>query len=445
MPRRNLLILFLAFGGLLLCYNRADRNRYVSTLADAMHLIDRRYVEEVPPRQLFEDAMRGLTEGLDPYSNYIPPTEYRQLKDDLNQEFGGIGIAVELNPDTKQLTVLSPLVNTPAYRAGIKAGDVILAIDGKDTAGLALRDCVALIQGKPGLPVRLSVLHAGEQDPVELTVERAIIPLESVLGDTRQEDGSWSFVLPEHPRITYVRIVTFGERTVTEVANVLKRREPIEALLIDLRDDAGGLFPAAVDVCRMFVSEGEIVSTRGRGGVVLQTIPANGKTLLDPQVPIAVLINHYSASASEVLAACLQDHGRAKIIGQRTWGKGTVQHVLDLEGGRSALKLTTATYWRPSGKNIHRHKDDKEDADWGVRPDPGFEVVLTDKEAAKVRKQRRQRDLGREVTKPEPKQHAEENEDEDDKANGPFEDTQLKKAIEYLESKLTPKLMTSDK
>jgi carboxyl-terminal processing protease len=432
MSRRNLLIIFLVSAVSLLCHQRADRNRYASTLAEAMHLIDRRYVEEVAPRELYENAMRGMAEGLDPYSAYIKPSEYKQLLEGLEQKFGGIGIVVELNPETKRLTVMTPLIDTPAYRAGMKTGDIILKINGRDTSGMTLKGTVDLIQGKPGEIVRLTVLHLGEEEPVELEIERAIIPIDSVLGDRRREDGTWDFSLPDHPRITYLRLVTFGDRTVEELSKVLKSRA-VQGLIIDLRDDAGGSFSAAVKTCELFVAEGEIVSTRGRGGHVLRTYAASGKPLLDPHVPMAVLVNRYSASASEVVAACLQDHHRAKIIGQRTFGKGTVQNILDLEGGRSALKLTTSSYWRPSGKNIHRRKGAKEEADWGVRPDPGFEVAVTEAEADKVRKQRRQRDLGHDAEK---LPAAEEQNGQDSQNAQPVEDRCLYEAIEYLESQL---------
>ena len=185
MPRRNLLLILLVAAASLLCHRQADQNRYTATLGEAISLVHHRYVEEVAPRELYENAMKGLAEGLDPYSAYIKPAEYRRLMEDLVQEFGGIGVAVELNPDTKRLTVMAPLVNTPASRAGMKAGDIILKIDGRDTLRMSLKDTVDLIQGKPGTIVRLTVLHAGEKEPVELTIERAIIQLESVYGETR--------------------------------------------------------------------------------------------------------------------------------------------------------------------------------------------------------------------------------------------------------------------
>ena len=156
-------------------------------------------MEEVRQRQVFESAMNGITEGLDPYSAYIPPKEYRRVLEELVQQFGGIGIVVELSPDTKRLMVLSRFPNTPAFRAGIRAGDTVLAIDGQDTLGMPMKDCVKRIQGPPGTSLRLQILHAGETEPIELTLDRAIIPIDSVLGDTRREDGTWDFACPIIP------------------------------------------------------------------------------------------------------------------------------------------------------------------------------------------------------------------------------------------------------
>jgi carboxyl-terminal processing protease len=277
--------------------------------------------------------------------------------------------------------------------------------------------------------VRLTVLHAGQEEPVELAIPRDIIHIDSVLGDTRRPDGSWDFALAGHPRITYVRLIQFGEQTVAELRTALQSRL-VEALILDLRDNAGGWLDAAVGTCSFFLtSEAEIVSTRGRGGVVLHAFKADGQPLLEARVPIVVLTNHFSASASEIVAACLQDHGRAKVIGQRTWGKGTVQNILKLEGGRSALKLTTASYWRPSGQNIHRRKNAKDTDQWGVTPDAGFEVALTDEQADAVRKHRRERDLnvlGKKSVA----------ETTDGKPAPPLADPQLDKAVDYLEQQL---------
>ena len=431
MPLRNLLTIFLASVISLACYVKADRNRYASALAQAMNMIDAHYLDEVSYRQLYENAMRGMAEGLDQYSAYISPTEKERFLEGLEQEFGGIGILVEMDRETERLMVMSPLVDTPAYRAGIKAGDVILKVDDQDTTGMKLEDAVKLMRGKPGALVRLTVRHLGEDEPVEVEITRDIIPIESVLGDRRGKDGTWDFVLDENPRITYVRLITFGEHTVEELMETLKDRE-VDALVLDLRDNAGGLLTAAVDVCDLFIENGVIVSTRERGGK-MHRAPATAKseTIIDCDVPMVVLTNRFSASASEIVAACLQDHDRAKIIGQRTWGKGTVQNIIEMEGGDAALKLTTASYWRPSGKNIHRRKDASDEDDWGVRPDDGFEIILTDEEAQEVRSYRRQRDAflngEREDSTAKPKEEG---------ADEPLQDPQLHKAIEYLEEQL---------
>jgi carboxyl-terminal processing protease len=199
---------------------------------------------------------------------------------------------------------------------------------------------------------------------------------------------------------------------------------------LDLRGNAGGLLDAAIDVCDLFIDQGTIVSTRSRDGQVRSSYEARADMVLPPDIPIAVLVNNYSASASEIVAACLQDHQRAVIVGSRTWGKGTVQNLFELEGGSSALKLTTAGYMRPSGKNIHKRQDATDDEDWGVLPSQGFEVSLTDEETEQVFLARRQRDLGSTGA------------DDDAENQGTAttqstaEDRQLGSAIEYLRQQL---------
>ena len=429
MPVRNLVTLFLAAVLSLMCHVKADRNRYATTVSEAMDLITFNYLEDVGYRDLYENAMRGMAEGLDPYSSYISPADYQRFQEELDQEFGGIGILVEFNRETNRLVVMSPLFDTPAARAGVRAGDVILAIDGRDTSGMSFRDAVELIRGKPGEPVRLTILHPGEQNPIDVEMLRAIIPIESVLGDGRRTDGGWDFQLQDDPRITYIRLINFGENTVTELSQVLQGRKT-EALILDLRDNAGGLLDAAVGTCNMFLDEGTIVTIRGRDGEVQRTFEADGSPLLPSDLPVVVLVNHFSASASEIVAACLQDHERAKIIGQRSWGKGTVQNVIQIEAGRAALKLTTASYWRPSGKNIHRLKEATDEDEWGVRPDPGFEVTLTDEQADGIRQRRREKDIG---AKSKPAPEAAQNKEA---VREPAGDPQLQKAVEYLQQQL---------
>jgi len=438
MPTRNLSVLFLAGIVSLICYGKAPRNRYASVIVEAMGIVERNSLQDVEQRELFENAMNGMLSGLDEHSTYIGRDQFSRFREMLDQEFGGIGIMVEADPETGLLTVLSPLVGTPAHRAGMRSGDVIVAIDGHDAEGMKLDDAVTLMRGRKGTPIHLTVRHRGETDTVPFELVREIIPVESVLGDTRRADGSWNFYLPEEPRIGYIRLTSFGEHTAEQLQQALRfDRHPIQALVIDVRDNAGGLLTAAVDVCDMFLDGGPIVSTRGRGGVLRDAYSAKPGTALSAEIPVVVLVNHHSASASEIVASCLQDDSRAAVVGQRTWGKGTVQVIVGLEGGRSALKITTASYWRPSGKNINRGRDAGPDDEWGVQPDDGLEVILTDEEAARLARYRQMRDLPPESYLP-PSPDVESPGTEAPSPDSPptTVDPQLRRAVEYLQQQL---------
>ncbi|MBW3599012.1 MAG: S41 family peptidase [Planctomycetes bacterium] len=474
MPSRNLLVILVAGVVSIACYAKAERNRYVSVLAEAMSLVEHNFLEPVDERTLFQGAMDGMVGSLgDQYSSYIPPSDFGEFQESLDQQFGGVGIVVEMHPETKLLTVMSPLVNTPAYAAGLRSGDVILEIDGQSTRDMAMSDAVAVMRGKPGSEVALTVRRPQAEAPLEFRLQRAIIPVESVLGDTRQPDGSWNYFLEENPRIGYIRMMTFGDHTVEELFKALRQYEKheIDALILDLRDNAGGYLNAAIDVSNMLIDTGRIVSTRGRDGAVRASYEASpSKTQFPRDKPMAVLVNGYTASAAEIVAACLQDHGRAVVVGMRSWGKGTVQNVIPIEGGDSALKLTTASYWRPSGKNIHRGKDVGEDGDWGVRPDPGFVIPLSEQAAEKIHHFRRQRDivlrLGEEpppyefrITQPDDGTDAPDPEDDGDAETSQpkpppgqadaiekwSDDPQLRRAVEHLQEQIETKELAARK
>jgi len=250
------------------------------------------------------------------------------------------------------------------------------------------------MRGRSGTAVRLKIRRAGADKPLAMEIVRETIRIPSVLGDRRKADGVWVYTLARDPRIGYIRIVTFGEKTVGELESALGtlHMESVRGLVLDLRDNGGGLLRSAVGVCDFFLPAGKtIVSIRRRDGILDTVETSTGRGIYLDR-PLAVLINRYSASASEIVAACLQDQHRAIVVGQRSWGKGTVQNLIPIESGKSLLKLTVASYWRPSGKNIHRLKGAKE-GDWGVSPDAGLAVPMSDDAEQRRREARARRDV----------------------------------------------------
>ena len=394
MPPRNLLIIALTAVVSLACYSAASKNKYANLFAEAMNVIDQQSLQEVQPEQLFVTAMEGMLEDLDEHSIYISGDMFKVFDEDMKQEFGGVGMFVEKDPETENLIVLAPMPGTPAFDAGLKPGDQILAIDGTTTKSKPRREAVKLLRGPINESVALT-LSRGEEKFTR-SLNRTIIPVASAHGDYRTPDGGWKYVLKEQPRIGYIRLIQFGEKSTEEFQEALQAtRGEIDGLIIDLRNNTGGLLDVAIEICDMFLpAELEIVNTKGRGKVILQEFFSTADLALDPSVPICILINRNSASASEILSGCLQDHDRAVLIGEQTWGKGTVQNVIPIRRGESALKLTTASYWRPSGKSIDRYDEiSKQTKVWGVQPDPGFEIEMVEEELFENMRQRNLRDL----------------------------------------------------
>ena len=366
-------------------------------LVDTLDQVERNYVKDVSRRELIEAAISGILAKLDPYSAYISPEELDLFRSSIDGDFGGIGIQIAI--DDGRLKVLSPLVGTPAYRAGLMAGDQILEINGEATEGITLEKAVHKLKGEAGSDVTLTVLHPDQAEKVTITIRRETIRVSTVLGDRHQEDDRWDFMLDPQAQVGYIRITAFSRGTAGELREALEelKKLGLRGLILDLRFNPGGLLSSAIEVSDLFVSQGRIVSTEGRNS------PERAWDATEPGTfegfPMVVLVNRYSASAAEIVAACLQDHKRAVVMGERTWGKGSVQNVVELERrpdegvARSALKLTTASYHRPSGKNIHRFPDDDEAAEWGVMPDDGYQLKLTDEELVAVIQDRRQRDI----------------------------------------------------
>ena len=413
----------------------------VRLVVDVLGEVDQRYVRELNPeqkRKLVEDMINGGLERLDPHSQFIPPRRAKQFSRDSKGKFGGIGIQITTDRQTNLLTVISPIVGTPAYDAGVLAGDQIRKIDGKSTENMPVNDAVDMIQGDPGQEITLTVVHEGSSDPVDLKMTRAEIEVQSVMGDSRTPDNEWDWMIDKDSKIAYVRLTAFNETSYAELRKVVEKLEKdgVHGLILDLRTNPGGLLLSARDIADMFLSEGRIVSTKGRDREEEIYDAKEEGTLLMPaeKFPMVVLINKFSASASEIVSAALQDHHRAVIIGERSYGKGSVQNVIKMENGASLLKLTTASYWRPSGKNIHRFPDSKETDEWGVKPDDGFEVKMNDEERLKYMIYRRDRDIvhgkpGSPAPKPKVEKKESDPKDKDDK---PFVDRVLEKALEHL-------------
>lgn len=451
MTRRNLTLLVLISLVSLICYqkansaNRARFSQMFGNMVEVMEKIDTKYVEKVDEEELFKDAMESMISKLDPYSSYMAPDDYAEMDQGIRGKFGGVGIELSTDRDTKMLTVENPLVGTPAWEKGVLAGDTIVKIDGESTEGFTRNDAVHRLRGKVGSPVQLTVIHKGETELHDIDLIRAEIHVDSVLGDTRAADGHWDFMLASEDHIGYIRITTFGEDTVTELEATLESlaRSNVRGVIIDLRNNAGGLLSAAKEMCDLFIARGRIVSIRGRDPATNQNYDASGDAPY-PKLPLVVLVNRYSASASEIVAACLQDHHRAIVVGERSWGKGTVQSLFQLHHSKSVLKLTTANYWRPSNKNIHRGKSAKETDEWGVMPDPGFETRLTDEQLGEWFKQRRQRDVmrtkgndaGNFKVDVEKKNTETKNGEEKADAEKPWIDVQLQKGIEALKQEI---------
>ncbi len=334
---------------------RASPYRRLGMLAQVMAHVENSYVDPVNEDRLVDGAIRGLVATLDPHSAYLDPEEYAMLESDTTGQFGGIG--VEIDARGGYLTVMAPMAGGPAARAGVRAGDQILEIDGHDAHHIDLDDAVRRMRGAPGTHVRVTLRRRGVADPLRLDLAREVVHVASVE----------SRMLPD--RIAYVALKSFQERSSDEMTQALDRLTAqagghLRGLVLDLRNDPGGLLDEAIFIADEFLRDGVIVSTRGRNNTAQDEARAHAAGTR-PEFPIVVVVNEYTASAAEILAGALQDHHRALVVGTRTFGKGSVQTVIDLPDG-GALKLTIARYFTPSGRSIQAQ---------GIAPDVQVEQV----------------------------------------------------------------------
>jgi carboxyl-terminal processing protease len=417
------------------------KHQNLKLVVDVLDEVQKRYVKELDQdkmRELVENMINGGLEKLDPHSAFIGAEDYKQFRQQTRGKFGGVGIRLGIDPRSGQFLVESPIAGSPAYDAGVMSGDIILKVDGKSIETWKLKEVVEHIQGDPGTDVTLTVLHEGQKNTLDLKMTRAEIKIESVMGDTRDKINlkEWNFWIDPESKIAFVRVTAFTETTTEELTRVVDalQKANMKGLIVDLRNNPGGLLSSAVEVSSLFVPEGKtVVTTKGRGNTVDSVFNAKikGNMKAGTNYPIAILLNRYSASASEIVAAALQDHARAIIVGERSYGKGSVQNLIEMEDGATALKLTTASYWRPSEKNIHRFPDSKETDDWGVKPDKGYEVKLTDEEKIDYYRWRRDRDILKR-----PGQDAKPAVEGEKKEKKEFHDKVLDKALEYVRAEI---------
>ena len=398
-----------------------DYYELLKLFVDTLDQVERNHVKGVSRRELIEAAIAGMLAKLDEHTNYIKPNDFERFRAGVESEFPGVGVRLSL--DQGRLLIVSALPESPAYRAGLGAGDVITHIGEEPTEKLTLDDAVKRLKGMAGTQVTVRVLHPGNATPESVTLTRELVRVETVRADFRGPDQRWRYMTDKDKGIAYVRVVAFGRHTAEELKRVLDELsgQNMKGLILDLRFNPGGLLTSAVEVADLFVTEGRIVSTSGRN--VKENIWTAQSAGTFTGFPMVVLVNQYSASASEVVAACLQDHQRAVVVGQRTFGKGSVQNIIELEGGRSGLKLTTASYYRPSGKNIDRQTAGGDSADWGVRPSEGFDVIVSDAEARHLFRMWKARD-------------AVATDDADGQAARKYEDKQFNRALTYLREQL---------
>ena len=309
------------------------------TFSDVFARIKRNYVEDVSDEDLLEHAIRGMLSGLDPHSSYLNTEQFQELRIGTSGEFGGLGI--EVGMEDGFVRVVSPIDDTPAARAGIQSGDLIIRLDDKPVKGLALNDAVKLMRGKPGSDIVLTVVREGEDRPLKITLTRAVIQVTSVRNRIL-EDG-----------YGYVRVSHFQSKTPTDMIKAIETMKDdgeLKGLVLDLRNNPGGVLSAAVGISDAFLNDGLIVYTDGRETDSRLRYTASSGDIIDG-APLVVLVNGGSASASEIVAGAMQDHGRGVVMGSKTFGKGSVQTIQNLPNG-GAVKLTTARYYTPAGRSI---------------------------------------------------------------------------------------------
>lgn len=337
---------------------RNETFRMLELFGDVVGIVEQAYVVPVDNKKLIEAALAGMMTALDPHSNYLPPSNYDELRERTEGQYSGVGLTI--SADGGMVKVISPMDDSPAAKAGVQAGDVISSIEGQNAAGLTVSQVSEKLRGAVGTSVKVTFLRDGE-DPLEVVLTREVIKVQSVTGRVEGDFG-------------YLRVSTFNENTGRElneaIAKIKAEKPGVKGYVLDLRNNGGGLLNAAIDVSDAFLERGEIVSQRGRKPEQIQRYSAKPGDITGG-LPLVVLVNYGSASASEIVAGALKDHQRAAVVGLTSFGKGSVQTVIPLRQGQDgALSITTARYYTPSGASIQKI---------GIEPD--LEVARSEAEA----------------------------------------------------------------
>lgn len=380
-------------------------------------------------------TLQRMLSNLDPYTTYIDAETKANFDRDVQGNFTGIGVQIRKDANTDMLLVVTPIKNSPAYKAGMIAGDIISTIirevdsNGKallekeviSTKGMALSDAVKKILGKPNTKVKILVQREGSEKPIEFEITRGRVEVETVLGYKRNEKDDWEFMIDPVSKIGYARLTSFSRNTARDLISVMKQLvgKQVKGFVLDLRFNPGGLLDSAVDISDLYIGDGLIVSIRPRQGKEQRHTGVQEGSLMD--FPMVCLVNGGSASGSEIVSACLQDHHRALVIGERSYGKGSVQNIQAF--GEGELKLTIASFWRPNGKNLNKSSTKGKDEDeWGVKPD--IEIKLSRKERDDLADSQRESEVIQRKDKPA------------QVTNKDFKDRQLEEALKYLKGQI---------
>jgi carboxyl-terminal processing protease len=427
--------------------------KMVRTVVDVLAEVDKSYYRELSAdekKKLVEDMINGGLHSLDPYSEYFNEEKLKQFSQDTKGTFGGIGAYLGIDPRTGLLKIDSPMPDSPAMEQGLQPDDLIVRIDGQPTDNQDVDVARTKIKGEPGTSVTLTIRRAGVKEPFDVTLTRRVIQTHPVKGVRRKADdpAKWDYMADPEYKIALVRLNEFTEASGKELEAALKEAEAAGAkgLVLDLRNNPGGLLRMAEQISDLFLADGKIVLTRDRHNSGRDVkAKKDGAAWEDAnRWPMAVLVNGNSASAAEIVAAALQDNGRAVVVGERSYGKGSVQRSIEAPDGKSALKLTTEIWLTPNGKHIHRPPGAKPEDEWGVKPDGGFEVKMTEdqfiqyllhlREAELLKKKG---DAPKEPEPPKPPEADKPKRGELPKIDPTFKDPVVEKALEHLRGRIS--------